>query len=69
VSSCLIWYWTEQSTNGNSTTLGFTDAETWQDTNDNGAYDPGTDLTGNFTMIASYDQGCGRVLAVGDNSF
>jgi hypothetical protein len=57
------------TTSGNATPLGFTDTSTWQDTNYNDVYDPGIDQTGAFTMIASYDQGCGRVLAVADNSF
>lgn len=48
--------------------LAFTDANSWQDSNWNGEYDPG-EQTGPFTMIAAHERGPGRVVAVADNAF
>jgi len=52
-----------------ATRLAWSSADAWQDTNRNNTYDSGTDLTGPFTIVAGYDTGCGRVMAVSDNSF
>ena len=62
--------WGQSLSLGNGATgLAWTDTDSWQDTNGNDTCDSGTDLTGPFTIVAGYDTGCGRVVAVSDNSF
>lgn len=49
-----------------ATTAGL---EAWEDSNANDAYDSGVDRTGAIPVIVARDTGCGRVVAVADNSF
>ena len=49
--------------------LAWTDADTWEDSNDSGEYERGEDETGKFLVLAEYDGGCGRIAALSDDAF
>ena len=54
---------------GTAEQIAFTDEDTWQDLNGDNTYDEGQDAVGEFTVGAAYDTGCGKVVALADNSF
>jgi hypothetical protein len=49
--------------------LAWTGPDTWEDTNDSGEYERDEDETGKFPVLAEYDAGCGRVVALSDDAF
>jgi hypothetical protein len=54
---------------GTAQAVAWTGTNTWEDTDDSGDFTDGVDRTGIFPVVAINDTGCGRIVAVADNTF
>jgi uncharacterized membrane protein len=62
--------WSQRlGTSGGAESVALTPDDTWQDTNGSDAYESDDDEEGVFGVAVAFDDGCGRVVALGDNAF